>query len=223
MWQTSAAAVLAVVSLCVTTAIAQTNVTQETADLCKLQLHTKAGVLQRTDDWDLVPSTNTTLWPTAQLFLTSEQQGRLYSSDGQRCGFEPYFRCDHIEDLDSTKYGFYIASNGSLYFANETVFWRCPNTGQDEDEDETNNEAPLIYPPVGVMDSIELPSNCTAVNLTSTQCQAAAESDFTITPTKILTTAVLVGGAGTGPVQMNTNGFVTEAVIGLASVLISWL
>lgn len=88
MWQTTAAAVLAVVSLCVTTAIAQTNVTQETADLCKLQLHTKAGVLQRTDDWDLVPSTNTTLWPTAQLFLTSEQQGRLYSSDGQRCGFE---------------------------------------------------------------------------------------------------------------------------------------
>lgn len=88
MWSTSILAVLAAGALCVATAIAQSNVTGEAGELCKLQLQTEAGVLERTDDWDLVPSTNTTLWPTAQLYLTSEQQSRMYGSDGGRCGFD---------------------------------------------------------------------------------------------------------------------------------------
>lgn len=132
-----------------------------------------------------------------------------------------YLRCDDIEDFDSAKYGFYIASNGSLNFANKTVFWRCPNT--DKADKQMNNAAPWIYPPKGAMDSIEVPSNCTAVNLTSTECKAASENEFTITPTRILTTAVLTGGAGSRPVHMNANGFFAEAVIGVASVLLSWL
>jgi len=88
MWSNSIPAVLAAAALCATTAIAQSNVTGEAGELCKLQLQTKAGVLERTDDWDLVPSTNTTLWPTAQLYLTSEQLSRMYGSDGGRCGFD---------------------------------------------------------------------------------------------------------------------------------------
>ncbi|KAK5087609.1 hypothetical protein LTR70_006918 [Exophiala xenobiotica] len=221
MWSNSIPAALAAAALCTTTAIAQSNVTGEAGELCKLQLQTKAGVLERTDDWDLVPSTNTTLWPTAQLYLTSEQLSRMYGGDGGRCGFDPHLRCDDVKDFDSMKYGFYIASNGSLNFANRTVFWRCPNT--DKADEQRDNAAPWIFPPVGAMDSIKMPSNCTAVNLTSTKCKAASSNEFTITSTSILTTAVLTGGAGSGPVRMNANDFFAEAVIGMASVLLSWL
>lgn len=88
MWSTSVPAILATVTLCATTATAQSNITEEAGQLCKLHLRTKAGMLERTDDWDVVPSTNITLWPTAQLYLTSEQQSRMYSNDGGRCGFD---------------------------------------------------------------------------------------------------------------------------------------
>lgn len=135
--------------------------------------------------------------------------------------FVAHLHCDEVKDFDSTEYGFYIASNGSLNFANRTVFWQCPNT--DKADEQMNNAAPWIYPPVGAMDSIGVPSNCTAVNLTSNGCKAASGNEFTITPTRILTTAVLTGGADSRPIQMNANGFFTEAVIGMASVLLSWL
>jgi len=78
---------LTAILLCASTATAQQNATEEVGKLCSLQLQTRAGVIQRTDDWDLVPRTNVTLWPTAQLYLTSEDQSRMYSSDGGRCGF----------------------------------------------------------------------------------------------------------------------------------------
>jgi len=256
MRPTSGLAQLCAILLYTTTATAQDNATDEAGKLCSLQLQTKAGLLQRTDDWDLVPSTNTTLWPAAQLYLTTEDLSRMYSNDGGRCGFNrmfcflplsvrgiprakqinrspdsqiltdtrlAYLRCSTITNLDSTKYGFYISSNGSLTFANSTLFWQCANT-----DDTTSNAAPYIYPPIDTISGTKLPDNCTALNLTSysSRCEATSGDDasqFTITPSSILTTASLVGGAGGGVMQTGANGFLAEAVIAAVGVVLAWL
>jgi len=97
MWSTSILIGLAIVALCATTATAQENATEEAGKLCSLQLQTKAGLIQRTDDWDLVPSTNASLWPAAQLYLTTEEQSRMYGSDGGRCGFDRMSFCPNFE------------------------------------------------------------------------------------------------------------------------------
>ncbi len=97
MWPTSSWVTVTAITLCATAAIAQENATEEAGKLCSLQLHTKAGVLQRTNDWDLVASTNTTLWPAAQLYLTTEEFSRMYSSDGGRCGFDRMLSSSHMQ------------------------------------------------------------------------------------------------------------------------------
>jgi len=73
------------------------------------------------------------------------------------------------------------------------------------------------------MEDARLPSNCTLVNLTATSCEAASADEFTVTPSSILTTASLVGGASNGRMHMGTNGFLTETMIGLVGVLLTWL
>lgn len=210
---------LTTVLLLATTALAQQNATEETGKLCSLQLETRTGPIQRTNDWDLVPSTNATLWPAAQLYLTTEELSRIYGSDGGRCGFDPHFRCANISNFDSTKYGFYIANNGSLNFANRTVFWQCPNN--DTADEQMNNAAPNLYPPIGTIDRTMLPQNCTAVNLTSSRCEVDQGSEFTVTPSSILTTASLTGGVGNGMVHMSTNGLFVEFIVGLVGMLLT--
>lgn len=71
----------------VVNSLPQEEVTDEKGDLCDLQLQTKLGSIQRTDDYDIVPKTNSTLWPTAYLYLT-QSTGRLYGGNGERCDFD---------------------------------------------------------------------------------------------------------------------------------------
>ncbi|KAK5938138.1 hypothetical protein PMZ80_009727 [Knufia obscura] len=222
MWSLSTRLLsLTALTILATTALAQQNATEETGKLCSLQLHTRTGLIQRTNDWELVPSTNTTLWPAAQIYLTTEESSRMYGSDGGRCGFDPHLRCANISDFDSTKHGFYIAENGLLNFANRTVFWQCPNN--DSADEQMNNAAPYLYPPIDSIEKIKLPENCTAVNLTASRCEVDQGSEFTVTPSSILTTASLTGGIGSGLVQMRTNGFFVEFIVGLVGMLLTWL
>jgi len=121
-----------------------------------------------------------------------------------------------VDDFDSTKHGFYVASNGSLTFANQTIFWRCPNN--DESDHQVNNAAPFIYPPIGAIDDVSVPSDCTPVNITATRCQATSTSAFSIAPSGATTTATLTGGAS-ALAQTSVTNFFTKAVIAAAGAL----
>lgn len=166
--------ILAIAVLFVTSAVAQSDISNETSKVCGFMLSTSTGYIQRTDDYDLVPETNSTLWPTAQLYITPKGVNRLYAAgNGDRCGFDTHFQCLNTSaTIVSDKKGFYIGSNSSLFYADQSIFWLCANI--DAKVNESGNAPPCIFPPVGTTSYTDY-SNCTPTTLVASGCQQSAE------------------------------------------------
>lgn len=160
---------------------AQSDIINETATVCTFNLQTSTGLVQRTDNYDLVIQTNNTLWPTAKLYITPKGVNHMYGPNGDRCGFDPWLQCLNTSATNfDKKYGFYIGQNSSLYYADQSVFWICDNT--DPADAGSNNAAPLIYPPMGSGSTAKY-TGCKATNLTATSCEDA--SQYTTKPSAI--------------------------------------
>lgn len=134
-----------------------------------------------------------------------------------------YLRCTRsIDDFDSSRYPFTIATNGSLHFKEQAIFYFCY---KDEYDWADPSVAPKIYPPIGTLDDDEDQprdySKCNATTLVTRTCRTSTGkgNEFTMQPNELLATSTSAGGGS----HMVSTGWLTDIVIASAGLFLSWL
>lgn len=179
-------------------ALSLAAIRESTNPLCSLQLRDNSSIalIERTNDWTVVPWTSHTLWPSAYFYIALD--GTMYGENGKVCSFSRMHSI-HFQNFRTSLIGaaslkcafnattagadkFTATTDGRLSLNGQTDFWSCPDLDGDGHHAEP---APLIFPPTGYLDPNDESNygSCNATTLYTRQC--LTESDFLLDPENV--------------------------------------